>query len=129
MDNKVSFAKWDKLFRSQQLSQFNGNAQGLCWLKVKAISRGRLMDKFLNENKISLKATKTGERFIELYDYLVQKDGAEEMLNSFLRKRIGIHVLLQKKLSKGGGLLSFVRLLGLFANSQVIYSCIPPIAY
>ena len=85
MDNKVSFAKWDKLFRSQQLSQFNGNAQGLCWLKVKAISRGRLMDKFLNENKISLKATKTGERFIELYDYLVQKDGAEEMLNSFLR--------------------------------------------
>ena len=79
MDNKVSFAKWDKLFRSQQLSQFNGNAQGLCWLKVKAISRGRLMDKFLNENKISLKATKTGERFIELYDYLVQKDMVEYM--------------------------------------------------
>ena len=45
------------------------------------------------------------------------------------RKRIGIHVLLQKKLSKGGGLLSFVSLLWMVANGQVIDSCISPMAY
>ena len=44
-------------------------------------------------------------------------------------KRIGIHVLLQKKLSKGGGLLSFVSLLWMVANGQVIDSCISPMAY
>ena len=44
-------------------------------------------------------------------------------------KRIGIHVLLQKKLSKGGGLLSFVSLLWMVANSQVIDFCISPMAY
>ena len=44
-------------------------------------------------------------------------------------KRIGIHVLPQKKLSKGRGLLSFVSLLWMVANGQVIDSCISPMAY
>ena len=52
-----------------------------------------------------------------------------ETLARFNRKRIGIHVLLQKKLSKGGGLLSFVSLLWMVANGQVIDFCISPMAY
>lgn len=82
---KISFEEWDSLFRRQDLSPFNGNTEGLCWLKVRAICRGKLIDRFLNDNKITLTSTKTSEKFKMLYNYLVMKDNSEEMLNSFLR--------------------------------------------
>lgn len=83
--SKISFTEWDKLFRLQHLAPFNGNEEGLCWLKVRAICRGKLIDKFLYANHITLTSNKATEQFKELYDYLVLRDDSEAILNAFLR--------------------------------------------
>ena len=64
-----------------------------------------------------------------MFDIFLMLKNMSSILIKRIRKRIGIHVLLQKKLSKGGGLLSFVSLLWMVANSQVIDFCISPMAY
>ena len=35
------FEKWDDAFREQRLDVFNNDSEGLLWLKVRAICRGR----------------------------------------------------------------------------------------
>lgn len=44
------FEKWDKEFRAQNLFAFNNDANGLLWLKVRAVSRGKQIKQFLSNN-------------------------------------------------------------------------------
>lgn len=52
------FEKWDSEFRNQNLYAFNENPIGLLWLKIRAITRGKQLRKFAEENHISLTSKK-----------------------------------------------------------------------
>ena len=111
-----------------------------------------ILSNLLHENKIDFivlnglslarlnsEPTSCMEDVIDFYVFSKDREKALTLLKEHVqisednsdsyRKRIGIHVLLQKKLSKGGDLLSFVSLLWMVANGQVIDSCISPMAY
>ena len=67
MDN---FQKWDREFRSKNLSAFNNNENGLLWLKVKAISRTKIMEDFIKSNDLPVVSTKIAEQSVELFNFL-----------------------------------------------------------
>lgn len=65
------FEKWDIAFREQKLDVFNNNIEGLLWLKVRAICRGRQLKEFLAENNITLNSTKVSDQdqYIDVAGY------------------------------------------------------------
>lgn len=83
----TNFEKWDKEFRSQNLFAFNNNANGLLWLKVRAVCRGRQIDRFLEENNLTLTSKRIAEQNIELFELLENTDNASTMLDKYLRDR------------------------------------------
>lgn len=82
-----NFARWDKEFRSQNLYAFNGNSNGLLWLKVRAICRGKLLYRFVDANGIVLNSTRVAEQNVELFEILENMPKAEILLNNFLNDR------------------------------------------
>lgn len=84
MDN---YEKWDKEFRAQNLFSFNNNANGLLWLKVRAISRGKQIKQFLNKNGLTLTSTKISEQNVELFKLLEKRNDAKDMLDKYLQER------------------------------------------
>lgn len=83
----TNFSKWDKEFSSQNLYVFNHDANGLLWLKVRAVCRGKLIQKFTKDNGIILNTTKNAERNIELFEVLERMPNAMQLLDSFLNGR------------------------------------------
>lgn len=83
----TNFEKWDKEFRSQNLFAFNNNENGLLWLKVRAVCRGKQIGKFLEENNLTLTQTKIANQNVELFELLERKESASMMLDKFLRDR------------------------------------------
>lgn len=84
MDN---YRKWDEEFRAQNLFSFNNNANGLLWLKVRAISRGKQIKQFLNKNGLTLTSTKISEQNVELFKLLEKRNDAKDMLDKYLQER------------------------------------------
>lgn len=82
-----NFEKWDKEFRAQNLFKFNHDANGLLWLKVRAVSRGKQLSRFLQENGITLQSRHVAERNRELFVYLEKQNDAVVRLDNFLRSR------------------------------------------
>lgn len=80
-----TFDKWDSLFRAQNLFSFNRNKNGILWLKVRAICRSKQISQFLEENGLSLSATKISSKNRELFALLENRVDSEAMLNNFLR--------------------------------------------
>lgn len=83
----TNFEKWDKEFRAQNLFAFNNDNNGLLWLKVRAVCRGKQLGKFLEENNLSLTKTKIAEKNVELFELLEQTESASTMLDKFLCDR------------------------------------------
>lgn len=83
----TNFEKWDKEFRAQNLFAFNNDDNGLLWLKVRAVCRGKQIDKFLEENHLTLTKKKIAEQNVELFELLEQTEGAMAMLDKYLRDR------------------------------------------
>ncbi|MDE7109516.1 MAG: hypothetical protein K2O49_06085 [Muribaculaceae bacterium] len=81
----TEFEKWDKEFRSQNLSVFNGNYYGLLWLKVRAICRSKQLRQFVEENKINLTSKKISNQNVELYNILIERDDSMDILDKFLQ--------------------------------------------
>lgn len=81
----TEFEKWDNEFRNHNLYAFNGNYNGLLWLKVRAICRSKQLRQFIQENKIELTSKKVSEKNIELYDILEKRSDAMSILDTFLR--------------------------------------------
>lgn len=79
------FEKWDIAFREQKLDVFNNNIEGLLWLKVRAICRGRQLKEFLAENNITLNSTKVSDQNRELFDILINRVDASVILDRFLQ--------------------------------------------
>lgn len=80
-----NFDKWDEAFRSQDLNAFNNNENGIIWLKVRAICRGKQLSQFIDDNNLSLKSSKVSMMNRELFDLLEHRDDAMEMLDRYLR--------------------------------------------
>lgn len=83
----ANFLKWYNEFTSQNLYAFNSNANGLLWLKVRAVSRGKLIQKFTEDNGIVLNTTRNVERNRELFEVLERTPNAMQLLDSFLNDR------------------------------------------
>lgn len=81
----TQFEKWDNEFRNNNLNAFNGDYYGLLWLKVRAISRKKQLQQFVDENKITLNATTILEQKKELFDILEKRCDAMSLLDTFLR--------------------------------------------
>ncbi|MDD5839193.1 MAG: hypothetical protein ACI30P_02615 [Muribaculaceae bacterium] len=81
----IDFDKWDREFREQNLSTFNNNFNGLLWLKVRAICRGKQLRQFLKDNDIALTGTKVSEQNRELYALLAKRSDAMAILDKFLQ--------------------------------------------
>lgn len=69
----TEFEKWDAAFRDQNLNIFNNNPEGILWLKVRAICRGRQLKEFLEDNDIVLSATKVSDKNRELFGILAKR--------------------------------------------------------
>lgn len=78
------FDKWDRLFRSQNLYEFNNNSSGLLWLKVRAACRSKQINKFTKDNGIILKNKKISDRNRELFELLEVNPEAQSILDKFL---------------------------------------------
>lgn len=81
----TNFEKWDKEFRSQNLYAFNHDTNGLLWLKVRAVCRGRQIEQFIAENNIILTVTKIAEQNIELFEKLEGMLNAMQLLDNYLK--------------------------------------------
>lgn len=81
----TTFEKWDKEFQSQNLYAFNGNTNGLLWLKVRAICRTTQIKKFITDNNIKLSSTKITEQGVELFNKLESMPNAMQMLDDYLK--------------------------------------------
>jgi hypothetical protein len=80
------FAHWKKLYEDDELEEFNSNESGLLWLKIKSILRKELLDEFLLREKINLTETKLDEKFIKLYDLMIENlEDSHKKLNDFIR--------------------------------------------
>lgn len=82
-----NFEKWDKAFRAQNLYAFNNDANALLWLKVRAVSRGKQMKQFLNNNGLTLTSTKITEQNVELFELMEQRQDAKSMLDNYLQSK------------------------------------------
>lgn len=83
----TNFEKWDKEFRTQNLFAFNNNDNGLLWLKVRAVCRGKQLYKFLEENNLTLTKTKIAEQNIELFELMEHTKSASTILDKYLCDR------------------------------------------
>jgi len=82
------FKYWNKQHESSELKEFNSDKAGLLWLKVKSITRGKLLNDFATENKIVLKKKKLDEKFQELFTILNSNPANSlKIINAFVSKR------------------------------------------
>lgn len=82
-----NFEDWNKKFNEQNLFDFNGNSEGLLWLKVRAVCRAKLLEKFLKENSIQLTSKKSADKNKELFTILQNRGDASKILNDFLKNQ------------------------------------------
>lgn len=81
------FDNWDKAFREQNMFAFNGNADGVLWLKTRAVCRHKLLKLFLSKAGITLQSHTLKEQNKELYQVLCQKPDAMALIDDFLQQR------------------------------------------
>ncbi len=78
---------WKEKFEAQDLYAFNGQKEGILWLKVRAICRGKLIPKFITRYAITLTSTKAKDKNIELFNILSTRQDAIQILDNFLRDK------------------------------------------
>lgn len=81
----TNFEKWDKEFRAQNLYLFNQDPDGLLWLKVRAVCRGKQIEQFAAQNNITLTKAKIAERNVELFEKLENTPNAMQLLDDYLK--------------------------------------------
>lgn len=81
----TNFEKWDNEFRAQNLFLFNQDSNGLLWLKVRAVCRGKQIEQFVTQNNITLAKTKIAEQNVELFEKLENTPNAMQLLDAYLK--------------------------------------------
>lgn len=82
-----NFEKWGKLFDAQNMFAFNGDKNGLLWLKTRAICRNKQLSDFLSKHSLCLKGKTGKEKNRELFELLENTSEAVYWLDAFLRDR------------------------------------------
>jgi hypothetical protein len=83
-----SFEEWDRLFRNNNQFAFNNDNEGLVWLKVRAITRKKQLENFLERNyDIIIFSRKQKEIGIELYEKILALPNGMQRLDHFLQDR------------------------------------------
>lgn len=83
----TNFEKWDKEFRAQNLYAFNHDENGLLYLKVRAVCRGKQIKQFVDKNKIKLTSTKISDQFSELFSIMEKTPNSIALLDNYLKDR------------------------------------------
>lgn len=83
----ASFEQWDKEFREQHFDAFNCNAEGLLWLKVRAVCRGKQIGQFLAANGMALGSRRLADQNRELFGLLGSMPDGMQRLDRFLNAR------------------------------------------
>ena len=83
----TNFSKWDQEFKAQNLYAFNGNSNGLLWLKVRAVCRSKQLKQFVENSGITLSTSKISEQSAELFGILEKMPNAMRLLDEFLNNR------------------------------------------
>lgn len=83
----TNFEKWDKEFRAQNLNAFNHDENGLLWLKVRAVCRGKQIKRFMTDNHLTLHSSKLADQNIELFQLLESLPNGMKMLDQYLHDR------------------------------------------
>lgn len=87
------FNYWKKLHESEQLDEFSSDNIGLLWLKTKSIVRKELILEFIEKNKITLKETALGKRFVELFEWLCKDTtNSHKILDTYIKEKNKIQV-------------------------------------
>ncbi|MDR0485338.1 MAG: hypothetical protein LBH29_01270 [Elusimicrobiota bacterium] len=64
--------------------------RSVLWLKLRAISRKELFNKFIQNNGFNVKNSKQNEIFEELYAILQNKNKASDLLDDFIRDNLNV---------------------------------------
>jgi len=80
----TNFERWSIAFSKQEMYRFNNDANGLLWLKTRAICRGKQLARFLDKHELTLSAKGAKEKKRELFELLEKKPEATQWLNDFL---------------------------------------------
>ena len=81
------FAKWKKLHDAGNLDAFNGNSEGVLWLKLKSVIRKDLVATLQDTLPYKIVATKLPLVFEELFAYLLTSpQESHELLDGFIRE-------------------------------------------
>lgn len=83
----TNFEKWDNEFKTQNLYAFNQDANGLLWLKVRAVCRSKQIKQFVSQNHITLAKIKIAEQNVELFEKLERLPHAMQLLDRYLKNR------------------------------------------
>ncbi len=93
------FAYWKKLYDSNELSEFSFDSSGLLWLKLKSLTRKELLDRFIEENSLSVNVRTLNEKWVMVF-ILLQKQNlknAHQTVDGFIHK---IHREQHKKFNE-----------------------------
>ncbi len=83
------FSFWKSRYDANNLSDFNHDLSGLLWLKVKSLTRTKLLSEFISELKLNLPKSKLGVQSESVFDVL-QSIGLEEVhhqIDRFIRRK------------------------------------------
>lgn len=83
----TNFEKWEKAFAAHNLHLFNDNPNGLLWLKIRAITRKEIIKRFIEENKLTIKATTLYGQNVEVFEWAEKHDTKMMLVDKFLRDR------------------------------------------
>jgi hypothetical protein len=83
----TEFSYWKRCYDHNELSEFNEDATGLLWLKLKSLARKELLDQFMQANGLAITATTLHGKWEQLF-YRLQTNLApsHQMLDRFIRQ-------------------------------------------
>lgn len=80
------FSYWKQQYDNDNLGEFNSNAQGLLWLKIKSIARKEFIDNFIKQNNYFIEEKTLEKKQIELYNQLNSDlNISHQKLDGFIR--------------------------------------------
>jgi len=82
-----TFNQWNQLHDAGNLFAFNGEPEGILWLKLKSLIRPVFIKKLISQLNIDLQGKRIKEQFVELFDILSRNmTESHQRLDTFIRK-------------------------------------------
>lgn len=87
-----SFEKFQELFNADEMRKLSESDVGLLWLKLKSISRKKLLNEFQKSLKLPELPDKVGEKFCAIFNELSQDvENSHKLINCFIKKHAETH--------------------------------------